>query len=264
LGFEHPAYLLHQQSTVQHNQWSDQHRIRLLGLSLAHSVPVEHSPSDQAKNRSYVHVCYRMWVGVTTSYSIAYIYVADQRHFRHTADQTSQSLHCGDRKNLHYSRHISRLRLHLYVLFLPSLGVKKLSLADYSAVLWIISGVETNVGIIFSCMHAARPILSKLLPNYFGEVNRASSKNEKLKTIEISSNWSTSSWKSTPSNSSFTAGLDAGRTKSSLDWNAVVLQKPMAVRSGTPRIADQFGLNMSERPPARIMYSHSVKIDEWL
>ena len=150
------------------------------------------------------------------------------------------------------------------VLVLPSLGVKRLTLADYSAVLWIVSGVETNVGIIFSCMHAARPILSKLLPDFFGEVNRASSKNEKLKTIEISSNWSTSSRTPAPSNSSFTAKPDVEQTKSSLDWNSAVLENPMAFRSGTPRIADQFRLNMSERPPARIMYSHSVKIDEWL
>jgi hypothetical protein len=137
-------------------------------------------------------------------------------------------------------------------------------LADYGAVLWIISNVETNIGIIFSCTHAARPILSKLFPNFFGEVNRASSKNEKLKTIEISSNWSTSSRKSTPRNTPYTVGSDAGRSKSSLDWNSAVLQKPMAARSGTPRIADRFGVNMSERPPARIMHLHSVKIDELL
>ena len=169
----------------------------------------------------------------------------------------TQSLHCGDRKNLHYPRHISRLRLLLYVALYRVWS--KLSLADYGAVLWIISGVETNVGIIFSCMHAARPILSKLFPDFFGDANRASSKNERLKTIEVSSNWSTSSRTSNPSNSSFTAG----RTKSPLDWNSV-LEKPMAVRYGTPRIADQFGLNMLGRPPARVMYSHSVKIDEWL
>jgi hypothetical protein len=142
--------------------------------------------------------------------------------------------------------------------------MRMLRLVDYGAVLWIISGVETNVGIIFSCTHAARPILSKLLPDFFGEVNRASSKNGKLKTIELSSNWSTSSLESTTSSSGFAAGSDAERTKSPLDWTSEVLEKPMAVRCGMPRIADQFGLNMSERPPARIMYSHSVKIDEWL
>jgi hypothetical protein len=38
---------------------------------------------------------------------------------------------------------------------------------DYGAAVWIASSVETNVGIIFTCMHAMRPVLSKLVPGFF-------------------------------------------------------------------------------------------------
>jgi len=38
---------------------------------------------------------------------------------------------------------------------------------DNGALIWMVSSVETNVGIIFTCMHAIRPILSKLVPSYF-------------------------------------------------------------------------------------------------
>jgi hypothetical protein len=45
---------------------------------------------------------------------------------------------------------------------------------DYGAIIWIVSSVETNVGIIFTCMHAMRPVLSKLVPGFFAS---AGSKN---------------------------------------------------------------------------------------
>ena len=32
---------------------------------------------------------------------------------------------------------------------------------DNGALIWMVSSVETNVGIIFTCMHAIRPILSQ-------------------------------------------------------------------------------------------------------
>ena len=38
---------------------------------------------------------------------------------------------------------------------------------DNGALIWTVSSVETNVGIIFTCMHAMRPILSKLVPSFF-------------------------------------------------------------------------------------------------
>jgi len=37
----------------------------------------------------------------------------------------------------------------------------------YGAIIWIVSSVETNIGIIFTCMHAMRPVLSKLVPGFF-------------------------------------------------------------------------------------------------
>jgi hypothetical protein len=40
-------------------------------------------------------------------------------------------------------------------------------LTDYGAIIWIVSSVETNIGIIFTCMHAMRPVLSKLVPGFF-------------------------------------------------------------------------------------------------
>jgi len=37
----------------------------------------------------------------------------------------------------------------------------------YGAIIWIVSSVETNIAIIFTCMHAMRPVLSKLAPGFF-------------------------------------------------------------------------------------------------
>lgn len=37
----------------------------------------------------------------------------------------------------------------------------------YGSIVWIVSSVETNIGIIFTCMHAMRPVLSRLVPGFF-------------------------------------------------------------------------------------------------
>jgi hypothetical protein len=42
---------------------------------------------------------------------------------------------------------------------------------DYGAIIWIVSSVETNIGIIFTCMHAMRPVLSKLVPTFFASAS---------------------------------------------------------------------------------------------
>jgi hypothetical protein len=40
--------------------------------------------------------------------------------------------------------------------------------SDNGAAVWMASSVEANVGIIFACMHAIKPILSKIIPGLFG------------------------------------------------------------------------------------------------
>ena len=44
----------------------------------------------------------------------------------------------------------------------------------YGSCLWISSTVETNVAIIFTCMHAMRPLLAKLVPYFFSSPSRVS------------------------------------------------------------------------------------------
>jgi hypothetical protein len=60
----------------------------------------------------------------------------------------------------------------------PLIQVLRFSLAyhvaGYGACLWTSSTVETNVGIIFTCMHAMRPFLAKLVPHFFSSPSRVS------------------------------------------------------------------------------------------
>jgi hypothetical protein len=128
--------------------------------------------------------------------------------------------------------------------------------SDYGAIIWILSNVETNVGVIFTCVHAARPILSRIFPGFFGELNRASSKNEKMKSISLFSKWSRNS---TPSRCSSTSETDIERAESSVEWNSVVPEKPMAARFSTTKSRTTIGLNMSRGPMAEIIDSHGVQ-----
>jgi hypothetical protein len=45
---------------------------------------------------------------------------------------------------------------------------------DNGAAIWIASSVETNVGIIFTCMHATRPVLAKIVPAFFSTTSGSS------------------------------------------------------------------------------------------
>jgi hypothetical protein len=125
---------------------------------------------------------------------------------------------------------------------------------DYGAIIWIISIVETNVSIIFACVHAARPILSRIFPGFFGELNRASSKNEEMKSISISSKRNKNSILSRRSS---TTETDTERAESSVERNSVVPEKPMAARFSTPKSRATIGWNMSGGP---IMYSNGVPV----
>ncbi len=145
----------------------------------------------------------------------------------------------------------------MYVCLLLGLRFPTLMFLDYGAIIWIISIVETDVGIIFTCVHAARPILSRIFPGFFGELNRASSKNEKMKSISIFSKWSRNS---TPSSYSSTTETDTERAESSVEWNSVVPEKPMAARFSTTKSRATIGLNMSGAPMTEIMYSNSVQV----
>lgn len=39
---------------------------------------------------------------------------------------------------------------------------------DYGALIWLTSSIEVNIGIIFACMHAIKPLLSRIVPGLFG------------------------------------------------------------------------------------------------
>ena len=93
---------------------------------------------------------------------------------------------------------------------------------DYGAEIWMVSNVETNFGIIFTCLHASRPILSRILPEFFGEVNRASSKNEQMNSIHLSSIWTRSNRNWIPRKTNLATEMDAEQFKISAELNSVV------------------------------------------
>jgi hypothetical protein len=107
--------------------------------------------------------------------------------------------------------------------------------------------VETNVGIMFTCIHASRPILSKILPGFFGEVDRASSKNEKMKSISLSTEWSTYS-RDTPSRSTSAAETKSERAGSPMDYAPP--SAPRTARFGTSKSHIILGLCTADPRPA--------------
>jgi hypothetical protein len=120
-------------------------------------------------------------------------------------------------------------------------------------VIWIISNVETNIGIIFACVHAARPILSRLLPAFFGEIDRASSENEKLNSITVCTQWSRSSNDTPVSRCSSSTEKDTKWMESSVRY-PVVSEKPRAAIYATAKSRTTLGLDMREPSMAESVY----------
>lgn len=87
--------------------------------------------------------------------------------------------------------------------------------ADYGACLWISSSVEVNIGIIFTCMHAMRPVLAKLVPEFFTSGSGGSS--NKYSNEKSASNKSAASNKPKPRLNPFAAVSGVGKWITRMD-----------------------------------------------
>jgi hypothetical protein len=152
---------------------------------------------------------------------------------------------------------------------------------DNGAAIWISSSVETNIGIIFTCMHAMRPILSRLVPGFFSSTSASSnnrdtqswqksedSRNGRFNALFRSfirparlNHWPTST-KESKQTSHNTSGFnaDANSVHSTVEMSNVKSDNRISPVTGTVDSHVMAGATFQTFPTDKMMYAKEVEV----
>jgi hypothetical protein len=149
-------------------------------------------------------------------------------------------------------------------------------ITGYGSGLWISSTVETNIGIIFTCMHAMRPFLARLIPDFFSSPSRVSKNkysNEKSSGYKASTDPAPTrrkarlnpfasvsgvgKWIAHMDNSKATSFGNADSTVDSVDLNPGL---NISAGAGKAKTLITTGSRSGDAPTDSIMYAQEVKV----
>jgi hypothetical protein len=129
---------------------------------------------------------------------------------------------------------------------------------DNGAAIWITSSVETNVGIIFTCMHSMKPVLSRIVPGFFStsESRKHSDNSGRLRGLN--------KWINSPKESK---GSSNATSDFSLHVHATTVELKQAQRGESIRSSHGnvhsnvvLGSVLPDLPTDKIMYSQEVEV----
>jgi hypothetical protein len=144
---------------------------------------------------------------------------------------------------------------------------------DDGSAIWIASSVETNIGIIFTCLHAIRPVLSKIVPGLFGTgassgktkylktpdpaTATATAKKYRFKSITQNSTWA-SVFNKNSSSKSGSKMSHTNQTDSTVELNSITSNKTFAMQHGHSKARVSIGTGGQNIPRDKIMYAQEV------